>query len=122
MEMDLEKLGTFDVVLFLGSLYHMENPLHALKRVFQVTKELAIIETEAAVFPGFEAHGVCEFFESNELNGDVSNWWAPNHKALTGMCRAAGFKRVDSMVAPPLPADSGSPSVIRYRAIVHAWR
>lgn len=122
MEMDLEKLGTFDVVLFLGSLYHMENPLHALKRVREVTKELAVIETEAAVFPGFEDHGVCEFFESNELNGDVSNWWAPNQKALIGMCRAAGFARVDCVVGPPASADSGTPRVVRYRAIVHAWK
>ena len=122
MEMDLESLGKFDVVLYLGSLYHMENPLAALRRVAQVTQELAIIETEATAFPGFEDHGVCEFFESNELNGDVSNWWAPNEKALTGMCRAAGFSDVTTIVGGPLPQGEqvGSREVIRYRAIVHA--
>jgi tRNA (mo5U34)-methyltransferase len=122
MEMDLESLGKFDVVLYLGSLYHMENPLAALKRVAKVTEDLAIIETEATAFPGFEDHGVCEFFESNELNGDVSNWWAPNEKALTGMCRAAGFREVTTIVGSPLRDTSGSSNmeVIRYRAIVHA--
>jgi tRNA (mo5U34)-methyltransferase len=125
MEMDLDRLGAFDVVLFLGSLYHMENPLQALRRVAQVTKEVAVIETEATAFPGYEDRGVCEFFESNELNGDVSNWWAPNEKALTGMCSAAGFSRVRTMVGSPPRSEKPNakePEVIRYRAIVHAWK
>lgn len=121
MEMEIEPLGTFDVVFYLGSLYHMENPLQAMRRVAAVTKELAIIETEAAVFHGLERHGLCEFFESNELNGDVSNWWSPNEKALAGLCRAAGFRSVDSVVGPP-PLSGEIPSVVRYRAVVHAWK
>jgi tRNA (mo5U34)-methyltransferase len=147
MEMDLNEIGTFDVVLYLGVLYHMENPLEALKRVAAVTGEVAIIETEAVVFPGYEHLAVCEFFESNELNADVSNWWAPNEKALAGMCRAAGFKRVEIIVEPPGIANSKKsgasvlgflfessiakkmgissqpkPQVERYRAIAHAWK
>lgn len=143
MEMDLKLLGTFDVVFYFGSLYHMENPLQSMRRVAAVTKELAIIETEAALFPNFEHHALCEFFESNELNGDVSNWWAPNEKALTGMCRAAGFSRVEVVAAAPRqekslprklrsaagsvirelsPSQQSAPSVVRYRAVVHAWK
>lgn len=144
MEMELEPLGMFDVVLYLGSLYHMENPLQAMRRVAAVTKELAIIETEAALFPGFEHHALCEFFESNELNGDVSNWWAPNEKALMGLCRATGFKRVEVIVHAPsvhnllarkLRSGLGAAlqavsrhkrevfsQVVRYRATAHAWK
>lgn len=51
IEMDLEPLGKFDVVLYLGVLYHMENPLSALRRLRSVTKEIAIIETEAVEVP-----------------------------------------------------------------------
>ena len=122
MTLDLRDLGTFDVVLYLGVLYHMENPLEALKRVSEVPNELAVIETEAVVFPGFEDHALCEFFETNELNWDVSNWWAPTKNAVIGMCRAAGFKRVDMLVGPP--AHSGPPqsTVQRYRAVFHAWK
>jgi tRNA (mo5U34)-methyltransferase len=145
MDMDLKPLGEFDVVLYLGSLYHMEDPLRAMKRVAAVTKELAIIETEAAVFPTLEDHALCEFFESNELNGDVSNWWAPNEKALVGLCRAAGFKRAEIVAGPnaapaePLiqklrsAARAGlaelslrkvheASEVRRYRATAHAWK
>jgi tRNA (mo5U34)-methyltransferase len=95
MKMDLQKLGLFDVVLYLGVLYHMENPLGALRRVASVTKELAIIETHAIITPGYEDLELCEFYSSNQLNGDVSNWWGPNLKALEGLCRAAGFSRVN---------------------------
>jgi tRNA (mo5U34)-methyltransferase len=122
METDLAALGTFDVVLYLGILYHMENPLHALKRLAAVTGELAVIETEATLFPDFEQHAVCEFFETNELNADVSNWWAPNAKALAGLCRAAGFRRVDVLVGPPPVTPATERRVHRYRAVAHAWK
>lgn len=95
MTMDLASLGTFDVVLFLGVLYHMENPLASLRRVAALAKEVAILETHAVATPGYENLEICEFYSSNQLNDDVTNWWGPNVKALQGMCRAAGFSRVD---------------------------
>jgi len=134
MEIDLARLGTFDVVLFLGTLYHMENPLESLRRLSAVTRELAVIESEAVLLPGVGDRAVCEFFESNELNHDVSNWWSPNERALTGMCRAAGFRRVDVLVPPPAPPKrsrlrallGGAPpaagSALRYRLVAHAWK
>ncbi|HJQ37810.1 MAG TPA: DUF1698 domain-containing protein [Thermoanaerobaculia bacterium] len=119
MTVDLQQLGTFDVVLFLGSLYHMENPLESMKRVAAVTRELAVIETEAVRIPGYDHRAFVEFFESNELNGDVSNWWAPNERALAGMCRAAGFSRVETYPGTEPVADQG---VERYRLMAKAWK
>ncbi len=55
MTMDLEPLGTFDVVFFLGVLYHMENPLASLRRVASLSNGVAIIETHAIVVPGLRA-------------------------------------------------------------------
>jgi tRNA (mo5U34)-methyltransferase len=94
MATDLDALGRYDVVLFLGVLYHLKHPLLALERLAQVTREVAVIETEAILVPGREHLALCEFYETNELNGDTSNWWAPNAKALVGMCRTAGFREV----------------------------
>lgn len=122
MTMNLDNIGVFDIVLYLGVLYHIENPLEALKRVAKVTQELAIIETVATILPGCEHTALCEFFESNELNADISNWWAPNLKALQGMCRAAGFRRVKPMVVPPDEASLPKQEPHRYRAVVHAWK
>ena len=146
MTMDLEPLGTFDVVFFLGVLYHMENPLASLRRVASLTNGVAIIETHAIVVPGYEHLEICEFYSSNQLQGDVSNWWGPNLKALEGMCRAAGFARVE-VVRGSSYVDTAHPKgslyrktrsavghLVRecnrgwrrrprhFRAVVHAWK
>jgi len=145
LEADAAQLGTFDVVLFLGVLYHMQNPFQALQRVASLTRGVAIIETEAMALPGNEHRALCEFFEAGELNNDSSNWWAPNEKAVAGMCRAAGFSRVEVVVGSPLPNSARKPvtarvrsslaamlhelglrkrlaDIIRYRAIGYAWQ
>jgi tRNA (mo5U34)-methyltransferase len=92
-------VGAFDVVLFLGVLYHLEEPLSAIRRVFNLTAPggLCVIETEAMEMPGSGSRALCEFFPGDELNNDSSNWWAPNLAALSGMCRAAGFSSVKAM-------------------------
>ncbi len=122
MEMDLAPLGTFDVVLFLGVLYHMAHPLAALERVCRLTGELAVIETEALALPGFEGRAVCEFFEGDELGADPTNWWVPNARALEGLCRAAGFRRAEVLTRPPRARFPRPGQVLRYRAVAHAWK
>lgn len=95
MTMDLAPLGMFDVVLYLGVLYHMEEPLTSMRRLRSVVTPggLAVIETEAVEVPGLD-RAYCEFFPGQELNNDPSNWWAPNAKALEGLGRAAGFREM----------------------------
>ncbi len=50
MEIDLEKdftwLGEFDIVLHVGLLYHLKDPVLNLKRVAAVTRDVLILETE----------------------------------------------------------------------------
>ena len=122
MTVDLEELGQFDVVFYLGVLYHMKNPLASLERLAQITGELAVIETTAVAVPGFEDRSLCEFYESDELNMDVTNWWGPNLKALHGLCRAAGFNRVETRVGPGDLRSVDAGELHCYRAIVHAWK
>lgn len=122
MTLDLAALGVFDIVLYLGVLYHIENPFLALQRLAHVTRELAVIETVAVMLPGFEQAALCEFYESAELDGDISNWWAPNLKALQGMCRAAGFQRIEPVSQLPEPRTLPQQKVSRYRLTIHAWK
>jgi len=120
MTCDLAALGSWDVVLYLGVLYHMEEPLTALRRVASITHELAVVETEAVVVPGHEDDALWRFFPANELNGDVSNWWAPNLTGLLGMLSAAGFDSARGTHGPPaaLLAAPGGPH--HYRLTAHA--
>jgi tRNA (mo5U34)-methyltransferase len=102
LDCDLKALGTFDVVLYLGVLYHMRNPLLALERLAQVTRGVAIIETQAEHFRAAERLPMCRFLEGGALKSDPTNWWTFNKAALLSMCRAAGFDRAELSRAPPL--------------------
>jgi tRNA (mo5U34)-methyltransferase len=122
MEIDLDVLGRFDVVLFLGVLDHVQDPFRALRRLAAVTREMAIIETAGVMLPGLEAHALCEFYETTEPANDPSNWWAPNPRALVGMLRAAGFRT--ARVLTPLPDEQTLPrrQMVRCRLTAHAWK
>jgi len=88
---DLRELGTFDLVLYLGVLYHMRDPLLSLERLRQVTKKLAILETAAVTVPGQSHEPLWRFYSHGELNADITNWWAPNAAGLVTMAQRCGF-------------------------------
>jgi tRNA (mo5U34)-methyltransferase len=141
MSMDLEQLGTFDIIYYFGVLYHMHNPLGSLERLRRVTGELAVIETLAVDIPACPDGCLLEFYPGNEQANDYTNWFAPTELALHGMCKAAGFRRVETRAKdlaakhPPNPVpshrvrrrnraavldpDSSKPSP--YRIVVHAF-
>ena len=83
MDLSPEKIGTFDVVFFLGVLYHLPNPLLALERVASVSSGLLILETVVDMV-GI-GRPAAAFYPDRELNNDPTNWWGPNHAAVQGM-------------------------------------
>lgn len=101
-ELDLAELGRFDVVLYLGVLYHVHDPFRALQRLAEVTRGVAIVETELVAIPGAEHYGAWEFIAGDALGHDPTNWWVPNRVGLMSMLEAAGFDRVE-MAAGPTP-------------------
>lgn len=123
MEMNLSELGTFDVVLYLGVLYHMRHPLLSLERVAQLTREVAIIETQAVRTAGSDQRSLWEFPASHILHPDkFMYWWAPNEVALVAACHAAGFRKVDVVAGRDRVGEPAAGELHHYRAIVHAWK
>jgi tRNA (mo5U34)-methyltransferase len=122
MRVDPAELGHFDVVLFLGVIYHMENPLEALRQVFRLARELAVIEFEAIATPGLEGRAICEFLSADQLNRDPTNWWIPNRAAIEAMCEAAGFRRVESWEMEAVQGFEEPDGLRRLRAAAHAWK
>src|SRR6202034_3822970 len=100
---DLDELGQFDVVLYLGVLYHMKEPLTCLERVRAVTKEVAVIEAEAVPLQGHDDEVLLQFHAGSSLRTDFGNWYVPTIEALHNLCRAAGFTSVRTVVGPPAP-------------------
>jgi tRNA (mo5U34)-methyltransferase len=95
LDLSPARLGTFDVVFFLGVLYHLPNPLLALERVASVATDFLVLETVVDMV-GF-GRPAAAFYPGRELNGDPTNWWGPNEAAVHGMLRSAGFTRVETV-------------------------
>jgi tRNA (mo5U34)-methyltransferase len=101
-------LEPFDVVLFLGVLYHLRHPLLALDIVAELTRgsivvqtltmpgderlatpaDLSIDDREQLTGPGWPAMA----FVEHELAGDPTNWWAPNAACVEAMLRSCGLE------------------------------
>jgi tRNA (mo5U34)-methyltransferase len=95
--------GQFDVVLFLGVLYHLKHPMLALERVRQVLAPggLLILETQAAHL-GHRRPSLA-FYPGDELSGDPTNWFAPNEAALLGLLHTTGFREAEIVWRPTFP-------------------
>ena len=111
---DLPKLDRkFDVVLCLGVLYHIKNPLAALEIMASKVTELAIVESHCIKTKQKEP--LMRFYPGDELCGDPSNWWGPNPQCIIDMLRAAGFAKAALHTMYNESRDMG-------RAIVKAWK
>jgi tRNA (mo5U34)-methyltransferase len=95
-ELSPDTVGTFDVVIFMGVLYHLKHPLLALERVCSVTTDLAAVDS-FILRDNFDlnAQPMLNFYETDEFEGQTDNWCAPNLACLAAMCRTAGFARVE---------------------------
>ncbi|HVF94053.1 MAG TPA: TIGR04290 family methyltransferase [Sphingomonas sp.] len=110
---------TFDLVIFMGVLYHLRHPLLALDLIREhVAGDLLLFQTmqqgadEIAEVPenhpffmpgGYEkpsyfddpAYPKMHFIE-RRFADDWTNWWAPNRACSAAMLRAAGFAILDN--------------------------
>jgi tRNA (mo5U34)-methyltransferase len=102
----------YDLVWFLGVLYHLRHPLLALDILRNVTRRRLVLQTmtmpgktvlEPPVGLGLEDRDIMlregwpvMAFIEGELAGDPTNWWAPNHAAVMAMLRSAGFRVLET--------------------------
>lgn len=93
LELSPGKVGTFDLVMCLGVLYHMRDPLLALERILSVTKRQLILDTHVEHL--MTNRPMIAFYPGKELNNDPTNWCGPNRAAVEAMLKAAGFRRVE---------------------------
>jgi tRNA (mo5U34)-methyltransferase len=102
-ELPAAGLGKFDVVFFLGVLYHLRHPLLALEIVCGLTTDVAIVESFVIDAETWKEHQnaipTLEFYETFELGNQYDNWSGLTVACMLAMCRAAGFARVELMFA-----------------------
>jgi tRNA (mo5U34)-methyltransferase len=100
MELDPERVGSFDLVLCLGVLYHLRDPWEALARISSVTRDMLVLEThvDASTF----SRPAMVLYPGAELNDDASNWWGPNESALLALLADVGFTERSVRYREPL--------------------
>jgi tRNA (mo5U34)-methyltransferase len=103
-EIDVAALGRFDLVLFLGVLYHLRSPISVLERLRSVTAGTLICETHALVPAFHERYPLVSFFPGDGLELGVPYEFCaiPTLEALKQMLRAAGFKTLDVKHTPSM--------------------
>ncbi|MHC4127538.1 MAG: DUF1698 domain-containing protein [Planctomycetota bacterium] len=134
LDLSPQRVGVFDVTLFLGVLYHLRHPMLALEKVAGVTGELLILETAVDMV---HVHRPClAFYPGAELKGDPTNWFGPNPAAVEAMLRSVGFPNVKTVYRDSLARRAGRAIKWRLRdhgqalaagfrqgrAVFHAWR
>ena len=110
---DVAELGEkFDVVLFMGVLYHLRHPLLALDLIHEhVAKDLFVFQSmqrgsnepcqtknnyhfwETDIFDSPQFPRM--FFIEKRYAGDPTNWWIPNRACVEAMLRSSGFEIVE---------------------------
>ncbi len=101
------KIGVFDIVLFLGLLYHLPDPVQAIHIVRSLCKGRLCLETHsidnglllpdgtkkplAEIHPILAQTPLMQFYPGRTLAGDPTNYWGPNLKCLEGMLAECRF-------------------------------
>jgi tRNA (mo5U34)-methyltransferase len=106
---DLADLGEqFDLVIFMGVLYHLRHPLLALDVIHEhVARDLLLFQSmqrgDGRIDPveqnydfwtteQFDSPGYPKLhFIEHRYADDPTNWWAPNRACVEAMLRSAGF-------------------------------
>jgi len=107
---DVAALGErFDVVIFMGVLYHLRHPLLALDLIHEhVAADMLIFQSmqrgSDTIYPleadyPFEVTDIFHesgypklHFVEREYARDWTNWWVPNRACAEAMLRASGFE------------------------------
>lgn len=127
-------IGVHDVTLMLGLLYHLENPVRALRLARAVTRRLFVIETQVVPHLSgvvdwgaytFQRHMVGSFGiidETEETHAPEASargiCLAPSIEALAWLLKRVGFSRVERL---PVPADGYEQLVGQKRVMFAAW-
>lgn len=128
---------TFDLTLFLGVLYHVEDPMRCLRQVAAVTREMCVIETQVIdEVEGYAEWGAREwqrpyqgvlavidetgeFDNGGRETGVTPMATCPSPKALRFMLKQAGFRRIEQVEPQP---DAYEQHARGKRVVYAAWK
>ncbi|HKZ42374.1 MAG TPA: methyltransferase domain-containing protein [Candidatus Hodarchaeales archaeon] len=110
--------ATYEIVFFLGLLYHLEDPMGALRILYRISRALSVVDTQLTrqnnpVVTGWGQTSVTLELpasiallqqEDSEIN-NLASWknlsFIPNAAAVRQMLFSAGFSNVVQVAPPP---------------------
>jgi SAM-dependent methyltransferase len=102
-DMSVPECGSYDLVLCLGLLYHLENPLRALRNLSMIAKKLLLIESVATP----DRQTVFYLREEPFAEDQGLKYLAlhPSESSLIKICYKIGFPSVYRFVVVPRHED-----------------
>lgn len=100
--------GKYDFALFMGILYHLQNPYYVMKTLAKNTRRI-ILSTRVATHPpieyvhgsedlGFDDVPLSYLLDPDESNGDATNYWIFTNAGLKRLFSRTGWKVLDYKV------------------------
>ncbi len=86
----------FDVVLHLGTLYHLANPLLSLQTTFKNLKKGGYLALETQVYDHPKDKNICYFMHMH--NNDSTNYWALSTPVLKQCLQLIGFHDIQELL------------------------
>ena len=108
-DLDPERLGTFDLVLFYGVFYHLKHPQYALERIRSVCTGELLFQTHMYEEPAVEGTPWARFYPHGMLSGSESQdfdptvFWLFNSACCVAMLDHVGFTDVSIISTDPDP-------------------
>lgn len=114
-DMDMSFLGIWDMILFLGTLYHLPNPIRVLRKLSVIAAQIFSSTRVFDILPGdknvnLTNRQVAYLVTPTESNDDATNWWMLSETAVKLMFERSGWRvqasrRIDQLVGKAEPAD-----------------
>ena len=98
----------YDLVWFMGVLYHLRYPLLALDIIYRITNRMMVFQTmtmpgnEEGIVPAninLDERSILNSswwpkmaFVENKIDEDPTNWWVPGRNCVHAILRTSGFK------------------------------
>ena len=90
-EYDFGDLGRFDIVLCLGLMYHVSEPVGLMERIARVNDDICVIDTALSVAPGSYLRIRSESLGSRLNAADRELVVSPTKKAVVDIARTFGY-------------------------------
>jgi tRNA (mo5U34)-methyltransferase len=108
-DLDPGELGTFDLVMFFGLLYHLPDPLLGMQKVAAMASGTVLVQSRTMEARGFNDFPLARFRPHGLVSGphdspihDPTVYWEPNAACIHAMLDHLGFVDIERLPSPPL--------------------